>query len=125
MGESRLKRFVIVFAILAVGGLIGMKRKADVGGKAKQEAMAMLAEVDGYTHRKSTYDIYANSAHDTAMDQSYSSGGRGSADRFDHNLYIACFFDNMVAIASQYKDKEMVEKLNEYRTEHHIPIPTR
>ena len=124
MFDSKLKRFVVVFAVLAVAGLLRMKGKSDAVKPAHEQALALLAEVDGYIHNKSTYDTFAMGAHDRAVERSYSDGGRSRGDSFDPDRYISCFFDEMIQSSIKFKTPHMEKSLREFVADRAIPLPT-
>jgi hypothetical protein len=104
---------IAVFGAIAIGVAmyVKMSRRGELGDQAKANANQILTQAEGYeTHRK-FFELYSDLAHQSALSEAYTIGGRRARDTFDPNVYMGVFFGKLMNRARDEGKPDIVKML--------------
>ena len=120
------KNIFRIFLVVAVGALVvfaRMRGRDDTSDRAKAEAMALLAMVDGYADNEQFYQPRVELAHTFAFNKTFEMAGRRRAAKFDEARYLSEFFEKLISIAQNEGRQNIVKALIDLRDKQGIPRP--
>jgi len=118
---TRLIRIGVIGLIaIGVATYVKMSRRSEMGDVARASAMEILSRVEGYEANQRFYDMHADLAHQAAMGEAYSMGGRRTRSTFDEGEYMNVFFGRLMTRARDDGKPEIVRAIAELCDEENI-----
>lgn len=115
IGRRFVRKGVLVLVVIAVAVYFTMARQREDSRTAREQARELLIVVDGYTQDRAYYDGLLDRAHPAAFEESYESGGRRRAAKFDGPRYISMVFARMIREARQDGREDAAKSLDAAR----------
>lgn len=115
-----------ILLLIAVGVTMYVKfsRRADMGKAALANATEIMSRIDGYEKEKAFFDMHTDLAHQAALGEAYSMGGRRTRDTFDEGEYMNVFFGRLMTRAKEAGKPELVRAIGDMCDEENIQPAT-
>lgn len=123
--NNRIVRMV-VFGLVAFGVAFYMRmsRRGETGDQARATANQILAQSEGYETHQKFFELYSDLAHQSALQESYTVGGRRRADKFDGDVYMSVFIGKLMNRARDENKQDVVKFLQKVCSDQSITPAT-